>query len=131
MKDGPANGIRLYVNRDDSIFQQSISNTKLQRIRKVRNIFGNSKMPMNEDIAAMEIFRLRVTGDQDNPCDHEFNLWYFMFQLTIYSARTCKVGTVENADYSENTSLMTLGRNQKQFTLNYTPISLSEEAYQW
>lgn len=31
-----------------------------------RNICGNSKMPMNEDITAMEIFSLQVTGDKDS-----------------------------------------------------------------
>lgn len=35
MEDEPANGFRVYVNRDGYIFQQSTSDTKLQRIRKV------------------------------------------------------------------------------------------------
>lgn len=54
-----------------------------------------------------------------------------MVQLTIYSTRTCKVGTEEYANYSEDRSVMALEKNQKPFALNYTLISLSEEAYQY
>lgn len=51
-----------------------------------------------------------------------------MAQQTIFLARTCKVGKEEHANYSEDISPMTLGRNQKPFTRNCTS---SEEAYQY
>ena len=77
-------------------------------------------------MATMEILRLRVRGEEDNQVIIESDSWGTA-QLTNYSARTFEVGTDEHA---EDTSLMTLGRNEKPFTLNYSPTSICKEAYQ-